>query len=275
MAPMMLAKSAPTPPKMRSKSFEFSTIILHLLEINSKRKTNLAKKELKWKPKYIVIDRQMPNYAETKLYEFISHDENGEPVVYRGHTTQSLSKRKNEHISKYRAWLKDNTKTYCTSYEVLKHGNARIELVRTICCNNVMEASRAEGLFIRELPTCVNIQKNYEKKEYCEKYYEANKETIIAYKKEYYHTNKDVISSYRKEYRKANNETMSAKDKKWYEAKKETILEKKKEYYHANKETIKAKYAEKVTCECGVAFRRNNSTHHRNTWKHINWFIHC
>ena len=234
----------------------------------------------------------MPNYAETKLYELISHDENGEPVVYRGHTTQPLRNRKSEHISKYRAWLKDNTKEYCTSYEVLKHGKPRIELVRMICCNNVMEANREEGKFIRELPTCVNILKNkYENKA---EYYQANKETRKAKDKEYYQANKDTINARVKEYRKANKDTINAKlreyhhanrdtilvqKKERYQANKETILEQKKEYYQANKETIKAKkktrQSEKITCECGAVVCRGSMLYHCNTWTHIRDFIHC
>ena len=181
----------------------------------------------------------MVNYQNTQLYEIIEHDENGEPVVYRGRTSQPLHKRLAAHRKAFKRW-KNGKGTYCSSFEVLKHGPARIELVRTVCCFNKKEANREEGKFIRELATCVNIVKNYEKSEW----YEANKDTILTQRKEHYQANKD------------------------------TILAKDKEYRNANKETIKAKKSEKVTCECGVVMRRDVKARHRNTWKHFNDFIH-
>ena len=169
----------------------------------------------------------MPNYANTQLYELIEYDENGTPVVYRGHTTQPLHKRLADHRSRFKDWKKGKY-GFCASFEVLKHGPARIELVKVVSCFNAKEANRAEGLFIRELPTCVNIRKN----------------TFTTFAE-------------------------------WYEANKERQLTKQKEYNNANKETIKAKFAEKVTCECGAVVSRGNISPHRNTWKHIRDFIHC
>jgi hypothetical protein len=201
------------------------------------------KKGLKGKTTITYIEQQMPNYANTQLYELIEHDENDVPVVYRGQTTQTLHKRLSSHRSNYKRWLKGEA-NYCTSFEVLKHGNASIELVRIVCCLNKKQANRAEGLFIREQPSCINIQKNYEKKEYCEKYYEANKEKIKAKTKGYRNANTEVLHVYHKEYRKK------------------------------NKETIKASKAKKTTCECGAVICLGDIAKHRKTWKHTHDFIH-
>jgi hypothetical protein len=124
---------------------------------------------------------------------------------------------------------------------VLKHGLARIELVRVVCCFNKKEANRAEGLFIRELPTCVNICKNY-----------AN----------------------RAEYRKANKDIILAKAKVYHQENKDIILARKKERYDENRDTLIAHKKEKVTCECGAVVNRSGMSLHRNAWKHFNDFIH-
>jgi hypothetical protein len=246
---------------------------------------NDLKKELKGKAIHKYIKRQMPNYANTQLYELIEHDTQGNPIVYRGHTTQPLHKRLAGHRKDFK-YCKEGKGKYCSSFEVLKHGPARIELVRVVSCFDKREANREEGKFIRELPTCVNICKNYANKG---EHYQANKETKLAKSKEYYEENKDNIKAKAKEYQQANKETIKAKDKEYYQANKDTIKEKAKEYYQANKETrkarvktyhqankdtIKTRKGEKVTCECGVVVNRSSMSLHRKTWKHIHDFIH-
>ena len=198
----------------------------------------------------------MPNYANTQLYELIEHDENGVPVVYRGHTTQPLHKRLADHRGRFKEW-KNGKNKYCSSFEVLKHGPARIELVRVVCCFNVKEANREEGKFIRELSECVNIRKNTFTT--FAEYRKANKEARSANHAEWYEANKQTILAKKKEYRQTN---------------RDTILAKKKEYRKANNETIKAKRSEKVTCECGAVVGRGDISRHHNTWKHIHDFIH-
>jgi hypothetical protein len=242
----------------------------------------------------------MPNYQNTQLYELIEHDENGNPVVYRGHTTQPLHKRLRDHRKHFKGW-KESKQNYCSSYEVLKHGPGRIELVRVVCCLNVKEANREEGKFIREVE-CVNIRKNKyanDAERYqlnketisakLKEYRNANKETLNAKNKEYRKANKETISAKKKEYQNANKETISAKHKEYYQenketklakakeyrsANKETISAKLKEYYQANKETLKARDAEKVKCECGAIVSRCSLLVHLKSWKHTRDFIH-
>jgi predicted GIY-YIG superfamily endonuclease len=98
----------------------------------------------------------MVNYAQTQLYELIEHDESGQPVVYRGQTTQPLHRRLAQHRKLFKLW-KEGKHRYLSSFEVLKHGCGRIELVRVVNCANKREANREEGKFIREPPRCVNI----------------------------------------------------------------------------------------------------------------------
>ena len=211
----------------------------------------------------------MPNYANTQLYELIEHDEEGNAHVYRGHTTQPLHKRLAKHRVDFKEWKKGKY-NYVSSFEVLKHGPARIELVRVVCCFNKKEANREEGKFIRELPTCVNIRKNYENEAEWRK---ENKEKIYAKHKAYNHANKETIKAKAKEYYNGNKDTIKAKQAEYHHANKETRNAKANEYYNGNKDTILAKASEKLTCECGAVISRCHMSLHRKTWKHIHDFI--
>lgn len=203
----------------------------------------------------------MPNYSETKLYELISHDQQGNPVVYRGHTTQPLHKRLCEHQTRYKAWVKDNTKEYYSSYEVLKHGNARIELVRVVKCANVMEAKRAEGLFIRESP-CVN--KCIAGRTFKE-YYQEHKDEIKIRVKKYNEEHNDEKKAYIKKYCEEHKGKKKGYDKKYHQEHKDEIKAYRKNYYQANKE----KLSEKVTCECGIEIQRTSLLRHCKSKKHL------
>jgi len=199
----------------------------------------------------------MLDYSETKLYELISHDENGEPVVYRGRTVQSLHQRMAGHLRSFDSWL-NGKGGYCSSYEVLKYGGARIELVRIVCCLNIKDANRVEGLFIRELPTCVNIIKNMYHS--YEQYYTENKNIIINRVYKYRNAHKDTLKKYKDEYYQINKDTIKANSHK---------------RYHSNKETILAKEREKVTCECGEVLTRGKLSRHRKRMTHIRKLIYC
>ena len=130
----------------------------------------------------------MVNYQNTQLYELIEYDENGQPVVYRGHTTQPLHKRLDLHRRKFKCW-KEGKEAYCSSFEVLKHGPARIEFVRSAPCFSKKEANREEGKFIRELPSCVNICKNYTRKDH----FDENKTAIYQLRCEWRKKNKEKL----------------------------------------------------------------------------------
>ena len=197
----------------------------------------------------------MPNYCDTQLYELIESDENGAPVIYRGHTTQPLHKRLAEHRRHFKLWKEGKIRNYYSSYEVLKHGPARIEFVRAAPCFTKKEANREEGKFIRELPTCVNIQKNYETNK---EHYQANIESIKKQRAQHYQENKEVKHTMNIEYYKKN---------------KQRIKTKVSEYRNANKDKRNARDKANVTCECGAVVRRDYISRHRNTSAHIHSFI--
>jgi hypothetical protein len=123
--------------------------------------------------------------------------------------------------------------------------------------------------------------------EYAKKYYENNKEQInekqkkyneehkeerIEYRKKWYENNKEERNEYFKKYYKENKEELSEKYKKYRENNKEKIKEEHKKWYENNKEKLSEKNKEKIKCECGAIFRKDNIIRHSKSKKHISFF---
>jgi hypothetical protein len=187
-----------------------------------------------------------PNYANTNLYELRTLTEGYENLIYRGKTTRDISKRLYEHLHDYENYLR-GTRDYCSSFEIVMHGNVKIELVRVANCRNKKHSNRVEGKFIREVK-CVNIMMpGRSKAEGAKIDYQKNKQRYQEQNKKRYQKNK---------------EHNNAEAKKWREAHPE---------YEKNRH-------KKTMCECGheVGWREvaYENSRHRNTWKHIHDFIH-
>jgi len=88
-----------------------------------------------------------------------------------------------------------------------------------------------------------------EKVAYKEKYYEENKETILARSKEWKEKNKDYVKEQSKEYKEKNKEIIKIKNKEYKDKNKESIKIKNAEYRETHRKGIKRiskiKYAEK------------------------------
>jgi len=188
-----------------------------------------------------------PNYSKTNLYELRTLTEGYEHLIYRGKTTRDISKRLYEHNHDYQNYL-NGTRDYCSSFEIVKHGNVKIELIRVANCRNKKHSNRVEGEFIREVE-CVNKMMPGRSKA------EGNK---IDYER-----NKDHYQALNKKWREAHLDYTSQQSKKWREA-------------HPDYEKHRGR---KTMCECGheVAWREvaYENSKHRNTWRHIHDFIHC
>lgn len=152
----------------------------------------------------------MNGYEKGKIYRII-----GEGVYY-GSTIQKINRRLVNHKSKYNQYLQDNSQQYCSSFEVLKHGNYKIELVEDYPCSSRIELELKEKYYITNFE-CVN--KNIPTRTDKE-YREDNKAKILEKKKKYREDNKEVI-------------------KKYFELNKEAIKKQKKKYYEENKEAFK------------------------------------
>ena len=149
----------------------------------------------------------MPDYQNGKVYAIRSHQTD---KVYVGSTTSPLSLR----MAKHRSDTKNNSNN-TSSKEIMKYGDAYIELLEAYPCSSKEELNRKEGEFIRTLD-CINkriegrTRKEYrcDNKELISKlnadYYNKNKEyRKTVYNVEYYQKNKERLKAYQNEYNRA------------------------------------------------------------------------
>jgi hypothetical protein len=184
----------------------------------------------------------MVNYQLGKIYKITSiHTD----LIYVGSTTERLlCQRLRGHNKSYKQFLKGNVGNI-TSFELLKLGNCKIELIELFPCSCKDELIARESYWIRQLE-CVN------------------KRIESRTKEEYYTENKVKILQKNKEYRQATNY-----DTKYYQQNKTQKNQNSKTYYENNKEEILEQRAEKITCECGCKIRKDGLSDHHKTPKHI------
>ena len=183
-------------------------------------------------------------YNTAMIYSIRSpHTEN----YYIGSTTQILCKRFGDHKTKYKGYLK-GTGCFITSFKILKLGDAYIELLEEVNCENRNQLEKREGELIREHKNnCVNKSiAGRTQKEY--------KIDNIDKTKQYGIDNKDKIKQQSKQYRIDN---------------KELISDKKQQYYIDNIESIKAQKTQPYNCLCGSTIQLNEKARHNKTAKHI------
>ena len=159
---------------------------------------------------------------------------------YIGSTTQKLCKRFSDHKINYKLYLK-GAFNFITSFELLELGDAYIELLEEINCNNKTQLVKREGELIREhKKDCVNKridgrtpkEYNIDNKEHIKQYRIDNKEHIKEYGKRYNIDNKEHIKEYGKQYNIDNKEHI----KQYQIDNKEHIKEIVKQYRINNKE---------------------------------------
>jgi hypothetical protein len=139
----------------------------------------------------------MVNYQNGKIYKIVSSQTD---KVYIGSTTKDkLCQRMAGHRGSYKSYLKDEH-NYITSFEIIKHEDAKIILIEAFPCNNSDELHARERYYIENTNNCVNKQvPSSNKKESDKRYYEMNKEQINEKNKEYYENNKEQINTQRNE----------------------------------------------------------------------------
>jgi len=150
-------------------------------------------------------------------------------LIYIGSTCETrLSARFCKHTASYRRYL-NGTYHYITSFDIIKFGDAYIELILECADVTKDELHKIEGEHIRK-NNCINkrIAGRTDKE-----YYEANKDKI----KEYYEVNKDKIKEY-------------------YEVNKDKILQYQKKHK-----------SEKYQCECGKTLTTGNKSKHNKICK--------
>jgi len=126
------------------------------------------------------------DYANGKIYTIRSHVD--PDAVYVGSTCTTLTKRLSAHKGDYLRWQQNQDKhRYSTSVEILKHGDAYIELYEEYPCTSINELRRREGQVIRSM-ACVN--KNVPARTN-EQYREEYKEQINERHRKHYADQKD------------------------------------------------------------------------------------
>jgi hypothetical protein len=179
----------------------------------------------------------MPDYSKAKIYRIRSVENDD---VYIGSTLSTLSVRFSNHKSHFKAGT-----PYCSSWEVLKHASAYIELIELFPCDTRKQLHERERHFILEID-CVNkniplrtdkeyrevnrdaikIQRTAYYLEHAEElraegrtYYDDHVEDVRAY----YQANKDKFAERQREYRKKNAEMVLQKQRE-YRARRKQII---------------------------------------------------
>ena len=187
----------------------------------------------------------MVNYGNSKIYAIRSYATDN---VYIGSTTQPLSKRMVVHRGHYKLYLAGKFR-YMTSFELIKCGDAYIELLEDYPCENNEQLHRREGELIRNT-ACVNMRiAGQSKKEYWEAHVEQRK----ANNKKNYDAHAEQRRSYGKQY---------------YDAHAEQRISYVKQYYATHKDKIRTHQLEKIPCpHCSVLIARKGMSRHQRTPK--------
>ena len=161
-----------------------------------------------------------------KIYVIVS-----ETKIYVGSTFQTLKQRMYQHSGAFARYKKKgNTGPYCSSFEVLKEGKFKMELIQNAYVTTINELRKVEATLVRlaflmACKTCCNKRIDDRTPSEWRKH---NKDKIAAADKRYQLKNKDRIKAYMKEYSKR-----------------------------------------RLDCECGSNITLSNRSHHVKSKKHI------
>ncbi len=139
----------------------------------------------------------MSEYANTVIYKIVCKDPDVNHI-YVGHTINFMKRRK-----QHRKVCRDN-KDQCKLYQIMRHYggwyNWEMVIIEKYPCNNKEEACKQERFWFEELNADLNVKYPYRSieevkkqrseyfKEYYQKYYELNKESLIEHNKLYQQT---------------------------------------------------------------------------------------
>ena len=187
-------------------------------------------------------------YQHGKIYKIISNQT--EDVYYGSTVEDKITNRLAGYRKEYKGWLAGK-KRFVTSFEIVKHDDAKIILLEYFSCNTKYELTAREQWYI-DNNECVNKQNattGLEINEY-------NKQYQKQYRKQYGETNKNGIAEYKKLYNKDNKNALS---------------EKKKQYYQDHKNEILQRDKQKIVCECGKSYLYGSKLKHTKTNFHQNF----
>ena len=128
------------------------------------------------------------DYKNGKIYSIRSYKTD---KFYIGSTCSLLSKRLYQHNSNYRQFTAGTHNSNVSSFEIIKLGDAYIELLEDFKCDTKDQLHRREGELIREHKE--NIVNKVITGRTIKEYNEDNKDKITEQKKAYQADNKDKI----------------------------------------------------------------------------------
>ena len=220
----------------------------------------------------------MTNFANGKIYKLTS---NQTDRIYIGSTTQYLSKRLGHHQDNFKRFYNNGKFHYCTSFEIIKFEDCKIELIEKFSCENRKQLHRREGEYIKHFQDiCVNLhiagrtdaeyRNDYKDKikEYKKNYQLENKDFIREYNKNYQLENKDYFQEYNKNYNKENKKFISEQNKKYYLNNKDKIRKQQKKYQLENKDFIR-KQQKKYQLENKDYIQEYNKNYNKENKKFI------
>jgi len=187
------------------------------------------------------------DYKKGKIYCIRSYKTDD---IYIGSTCSPLNKRFWQHKKNHRRW-KEGKKVngITTSWYIIEHGDAYIELMEEYPCDNKQQLRKREGEYIRE-NECINKNIPGRTKKECDAdYYKKNGNRIRNRRNKYYQENKEEHKEYMSKY---------------YQENKEDISEKGKKRYEKNKDWLRTL----ITCPCGSIHQYKSKADHKKTKRH-------
>ena len=200
------------------------------------------------------------DYINGKIYCVRNHITDD---VYVGSSCQPLCKRLSWHKTSINKKNCANYPLYVKMKELGKE-NFYIELLEKYPCSNKEELRAREGQYIRDMGNLNKRIENRTKKEWTKN----NEEKVKASKDRYYQENKELVKERTRQYYKDNRDAKIEYAKNYCEAHKEKINERAQQYRIKNHDKIREYAYEKVKCECGSSFMRQNKLRHERTQKH-------
>ena len=85
------------------------------------------------------------DFSKSKIYIIRSPSTE---KVYVGSTTKTLAERFTGHKNKCKRWLKNKSEIYMSSFDIIKYGDAFIELLEQYPCADNTELRKRECVFI-------------------------------------------------------------------------------------------------------------------------------
>ena len=129
-----------------------------------------------------------PVYTTAFVYNITNGTDN-----YIGSTEKTLEERLKGHENNYKRYL-EGKYTYITSFDIIKKGNYRIELLEECHINNTHELRVIEGTYQQEMD-CVNKHiAGLTQKESGKKYYESHKAELAEKDKKWREENKAKLT---------------------------------------------------------------------------------